>query len=323
MDEIQTWLNETKENLKSTPTSRGLLGEMKTSFQKVKYIEDEHVDKEEKLTKLKVESSHLSSMSDDETIKESFNKLEQDLKTSHAQCKTLMNNIEQEINEYNTYHQRMQETEKWLLQIQFQLMAHNSLYITTREMTQQQLEQHEKLLNEIKSYQASLDSVRAVGEAQGKKYKDSNPELATTIDKQHLNIQESYNTLLQTATQIKNRLLDSLEKFKEYEETLQSIIENIDNWEPEIVSELDKPIYSLEEANNELDNIRVSEGIFHLGTCNNFLYFRASTIDCKMKSPDLLLLYKPAKLQQHLFQDQPVLWMNQHQQTTKRSWRQN
>ena len=117
----------------------------------------------------------------------------------------------------------MQETEKWLLQISFQLMAHNSMYITTREMTQQQLDQHEQLLDEIKSYQKTLDSVRAVGEKQGQKYQESNPELLSNISKQHQNVQESFNSLLQTATQIKNRLLDSLEKFGEYEETLQSI----------------------------------------------------------------------------------------------------
>merc|ERR1719318_183024 len=113
-------------------------------------------------------------------------------------------------------------------------MAHNSLYITTREQTQQQLEQHEQLLDQIKTYQTSLEKVRTKGEAQVVRYINSNPDIKAANDKQHQNVQESYNSLLHTATQIMNRLLDSLEKFKEYEETLESIIENIEKWEPEI-----------------------------------------------------------------------------------------
>ena len=37
-------------------------------------------------------------------------------------------------------------------------MAHNSLYITTREQTQQQLENQEGPLDQIKAYQSTLDS---------------------------------------------------------------------------------------------------------------------------------------------------------------------
>jgi hypothetical protein len=48
--------------------------------------------------------------------------------------------------EYTAYHQSLQDTEKWLLQISFQLMAHNSLYITNREQTQEQISQHEVCL---------------------------------------------------------------------------------------------------------------------------------------------------------------------------------
>ena len=91
------------------------------------------------------------------------------------------------------------------------------------------------------------------------RYKASNPDIKATLDKQQQNMQESYNSLLQTATQIKNRLVDSLEKFKEYEDTLQSIFDNIEQWEPEIGEELAKPVESLDMAKTELDNIRVSQ----------------------------------------------------------------
>ena len=255
--EIKDWLDETDTKLQKTPKSGGFLGEMKTSLQRFKYVEEEITTKIECMQTLKSESKELAKLSENSSVAQEYLDIEQRIHATQTNCLEMKNVIEQEINEYNSYNQSMQETEKWLLQISFQLMAHNSLYITSREMTQQQLEQHEKLLNEIKSYQASLDQVRTVGENQGRKYQDSNPELLSNIEKQHQNVQESYNSLLQTATQIKNRLLDSLEKFKEYEDTLQSIFDNIDKWEPEIVDELDKSVFTIDEATNELENVRV------------------------------------------------------------------
>ena len=258
LEEINTWLSDTEDNIKETPDSKGQLGEMKTSSQRFKYIAEELKKKQEAMEKLKKEARELSTMSNDESIYQQFIEVEVRLDQNYKRCQEIKGFIEKEVEEYNTYQQNMQETEKWLLQISFQLMAHNSLYITTREQTQQQLEQHETLLDQIKLYQASLEKVRAKGEAQVARYISSNPDIKATIDKQHQNVQESYNSLLHTATQIKNRLTDSLEKFKEYEETLESIIENIEKWEPEIAEELEKPIDTIEMAINELDNIRVS-----------------------------------------------------------------
>lgn len=57
--------------------------------------------------------------------------------------------MEREIHEHLTYQQSLQDTEKWLLQISFQLMAHNSLYITNKEQTQEQIVQHDSLLSDI------------------------------------------------------------------------------------------------------------------------------------------------------------------------------
>jgi nesprin-1 len=60
----------------------------------------------------------------------------------------------------------MQETEKWLLQISFQLMANNSLFITSQEQTEQQLSEHQLLLTQIQDFQSNLDKVRNLGELQ-------------------------------------------------------------------------------------------------------------------------------------------------------------
>jgi nesprin-1 len=90
------------------------------------------------------------------------------------------------------------------------------------------------------------------------RYIQSNPEIKNTIEKQHKNMQESYNSLQQTGVQIKNRLLDSLEKFDEYESTLQSIMDNIKQWEPDILRDLQKPLENISSIESEMENIRVS-----------------------------------------------------------------
>ena len=94
--------------------------------------------------------------------------------------------------------------------------------------------------------------------------------------------------LLQTATQIKNRLLDSLEKFKDYEDTLQSIFENIDKWEPEIVEELSKTVETIDEVTEELENVRVSINHFlnKFQKLLNLSIFRVFITDFKMRSLD-------------------------------------
>ena len=258
VDELAAWLEETEANFVTDTISNGMLGEMKTSLQRTKYTEEEIDKKLESLKKMTSEASELAALSGEPETSEKTFDLNKRLIVLQSKCDGCRNSIEMEIEEYNSYNQNMQETEKWLLQISFQLMAHNSLYITTREMTQQQLDQHEQLLNEIKSYQLIIDNVRGLGEKLGNRYQESNPELLINITKQHQNVQESYNSLLHTATQIKNRLLDSLEKFGEYEETLQSIFENIERWEPEISETLTKPIHTLNEASNELETVRVS-----------------------------------------------------------------
>jgi len=45
----------------------------------------------------------------------------------------------------------------------FQLMAHNSLYISTKEQANEQLNQHEMLLKEIHAYQGTIDDAKSKG----------------------------------------------------------------------------------------------------------------------------------------------------------------
>ena len=149
-------------------------------------------------------------------------------------CEEMIASTEKEIEESNKYSQSLQEVEKWLLQMNFQLMAHNSLYITSRDQTKEQIEHHEDLMGQIRNYQKTLDSAREEGSARVARYVRDRPDMKTKIEKQHQNFQESYNSLLQTGTQIKNRLADSLAKFQEYEDALDNIARNLEALEPKI-----------------------------------------------------------------------------------------
>lgn len=76
------------------------------------------------------------------------------------------------------------------------------------------------------------------------------------MDKQLNNIQDSYNSLYNTAQQIKARLEESLLKFKQYEDMLESIWANLDDYQPLIDKTIDEN-WSLEEAKEQLTLYRV------------------------------------------------------------------
>jgi nesprin-1 len=61
------------------------------------------------------------------------------------------------------------------------------------------------LLGDIQKYQATLDDVKAKGHGQIERYIGTTPSIEETIQKQLCNVQDSYNSLLHTALQIKVR----------------------------------------------------------------------------------------------------------------------
>jgi nesprin-1 len=56
---------------------------------------------------------------------------------------------------------------------------------------------------------------------------------------------------------LQNRLLESLAKFQEYEDTLESIMRNLDVLEPVISEEVESPV-NLKVAQQQLETSRVS-----------------------------------------------------------------
>jgi len=253
------WCDSIEETLLDKPSTRAELGDMKTLLERYKNMHADIVAQKSELDNLEGEASQLSMWSGSDAVKGNVQKLKGRWKKLDAEVKALLLQLGQEIGEYSDYHTALQETEKWLLQTSFQLMAHNSLYITNREQTLEQVAIHEGLLEEIQAYQSTLDDVKSKGQAQINRYITTIPQIDSTISKQLKNVQDSYESLLHTGLQIKKRLIESLAKFQEYEDTLESIMQNLDKWEPEIFETLESPIENIEASSQRLEYIRVRQ----------------------------------------------------------------
>ncbi|CAH1403532.1 unnamed protein product [Nezara viridula] len=214
------------------------LGEMKTILERLKHIQNELSDSKRELERLENEAILLDSWAGSDKSVAKVNALKSQWKEIETVAINAQSSLEDEMKQHAAYHQALQDTEKWLLQVSFQLMAHNSLYITNKEQTMEQIQLHDSLLHDIIEYQSDLDDLRSKGYCQIERYVKTTPSIKEVIEQQLANVQESYNSLLHTAKQIKNRLDESLEKFIEYEKTLESIMLNLDQVEAELSSEI-------------------------------------------------------------------------------------
>lgn len=249
---FEKWLNSTEEQLSIEPNTHGELSEMKTLLDGLKNLSKQIKEKEhDELQHLKNDANDLSSWAKSPKKADDINNLQVRWEKVNIKCDDCMENLVAEMNDHNAYYQKLQDAEKWLLQISFQLMAHNSLYITNRDQTQEQIDQHEILMNEIQKYQSNIDDLKAKGYNQIARYESASPKIRSIVETQLKNVQESYESLLNTSVQIRNRLQESLAKFEEYENILESIQKNLEDHESAI-SELDEPATTLMMAKDQL-----------------------------------------------------------------------
>lgn len=249
---LNNWLQEKEATLQSIPQSNGEISEMKTILERLKYLESEIAQKNSEVDDLDEDLKYFEPLGAPEEDKIKLQSIVKGFTALKTNCADRIKEFEAEIKDYAAYQHQMQEIEKWLLQISFQLMAHNSLYISNYEQTKEQIVQHESLLEYIQKYQANIDDLDAKGHQQISRYEPFSKSIREKIENQIKNIQESYNSLLHTSIQIKNRLYDSLNKFKEYDETLDSIMQNLDAFEKVIDMETEKPLNTLNEAKTQL-----------------------------------------------------------------------
>jgi len=112
------------------------------------------------------------------------------------------------------------------------------------------------LFYNVPRYQEVLDDLKSKGMAQIHRYVTSTQSIQTIVEQQLSNIQDSYNSLYDTAQQIKARLEESLLKFKQYEDMLESIWSNLDDYQPLINKSIDEN-WSLDETKEQLTLYRV------------------------------------------------------------------
>lgn len=266
---LDSWLMEVEELLVETPDSRGEVAEMRTFLERYKHIALQIQEKQEEVQNLLDDAEEFAERASDDEILNRVEEAESKWERLNNQCGEIISKLEEEISDFGEYQVALQETEKWLLQTSFQLMAENSLYICNREQTEEQIESHNEELEEIIEYQQTLDEVKNKGRKQIDHYIGSVPSIQDKIERQLHNIQESYNSLLGTANHIQKRLNESLAKFEEYEATLESIQTNLEEWEPVIAEENDTTIQTMEEAKYHLECTRVS---LCLMSVSNFQY---------------------------------------------------
>ena len=105
----------------------------------------------------------LQSWSKDSSTAEQLDAAEKEWRSLLDECAKEKEALEKEIAECALYQHGLQEVEKWLLQMSFQLMAQNSLYITNKAQTEEQIAQHGALLQEIFKYVHSFQIAIEVG----------------------------------------------------------------------------------------------------------------------------------------------------------------
>lgn len=249
---FEKWLISTENQLNIEPDTHGELSEMKTILDGLKNLSKEIKGKgNDDLQRLLSDAHDVNSWAKTSNKIDEINSLQSRWEKVNTACDDRIQNLNTEINDYNAYYQKLQDAEKWLLQISFQLMAHNSLYITNRVQTQEQIDQHEMLMNEIQKYQSNIDDLKAKGYNQIERYENSSPKIRSIVETQLKNVQDSYDSLLTTSVQIRNRLQDSLAKFEEYENILDSIQKNLDEYELAI-GDLEVPATTLDMAKIQL-----------------------------------------------------------------------
>lgn len=251
------WLSEKEDQLANVFDNRGDLGEMKTVVERYKSHKQEIATRKPDLDQLIHDGTEISQWPQNEKEMQVLKSFESRYNELNGKCQDLIDKVQGEIKEFVEYNQLLQETEKWLLQVSFQLMAHNSLFINNKETTQEQLAQHEILLNDIQKYQTNIDDLRSRGQEQIAKYEHCNPYIRTTIETHLKNVQDSYDSLLKTSVQIKSRLEDSLAKFQEYEDTLDDIEKKLIKYQEEVPSPDDERPSQLNVCLEDLERAKV------------------------------------------------------------------
>lgn len=148
-DILEKWLSLLESKVNEKHDFKADVGEMKTLLERFNHMINEIDEKETDFNHVITETEELSKFCKNNNLNSDIKKLKTRKNVLKEKALKRKNSLDNEILQHSNYLQALQESEKWLLQISFQLMAHNSLYITNRKQTQEQITHHQVLLNEI------------------------------------------------------------------------------------------------------------------------------------------------------------------------------
>lgn len=148
-DNLEKWLSLLESKVNEKHDFKADVGEMKTLLERFNHMINEIDEKETDFNHVITETEELSKFCKNNNLNSDIKKLKTRKNVLKEKALKRKNSLDNEILQHSNYLQALQESEKWLLQISFQLMAHNSLYITNRKQTQEQITHHQVLLNEI------------------------------------------------------------------------------------------------------------------------------------------------------------------------------
>lgn len=227
--------------------------EIRTRIENFKQINTDVENHKSQLKELQTEASELALKTGDTSEITKVDELTSNFRTAHQKIQTLLAQLEKELSNLQAYNYELQEIEKWLLQMSFNLMSHHSLQISNLIKTKEQSNKHKILLREIQNYQNVIDTLKSKGFSLINEYKAETPKIEDQIQQQINNIQESYDSLLMTAENIQAQLDDALNKFKTYEDSLLLCERLLNETRPFIASGLDSSKLSSQEAKRKLD----------------------------------------------------------------------
>ncbi|CAL1291409.1 unnamed protein product [Larinioides sclopetarius] len=252
-NKLKEWLDNIKTKVPEKFIIKPDIVEVRTRIESFKQIFSDMENHKSQLKELQVEASELALKTGDESEISKVEEISEDFKTVHQKVKTLLTLLEKELSTLQSYNHELQEIEKWLLQMSFNLMSHHSLQISNLVKTREQANKHQLLLREIQNYQKVIDSLKVKGSLIINDYKNDVPTIENQINGQITNVQESYDSLLMTAENIQAQLEDALSKFKAYEDSLLLCERLLNETRPFISSGLDAPKLSSEDARDKLD----------------------------------------------------------------------
>ncbi|XP_076463748.1 nesprin-1-like isoform X5 [Babylonia areolata] len=220
-DSLLRWLTDTEATLHSTPEPKALLLERKAQLDKYKLILSDVENHRRLVNELTERGANLEALCDNVNVSDSLDDIQSRFNALLYKAKGVVEDQQRGYDEHMEFHEAQQESEKWLLQMSFRLMAHNSLNVSSMELTERQIDKHKTLLREIEDYRLTLNSVRRLGQ-QVMQHNAHTPRLLQTVQAQLDNLEDSYSSLQATASQIRDRLNEILGKWQQYKDLLDS-----------------------------------------------------------------------------------------------------